>query len=239
MRRIIIIALSVALLTTTAWVVRGAAAGSPAQSTRSAAATTSDQSGQRKALHQSELEQNLQHRHPAAHQHPAAATTGDAGRLAAQLARARLATAKYATNLRAAKADGYQIITRMIPDMGWHFLNPAIQGFDVTKPPILVYERRGDSWQLAAFEWVFPTKPATPPLPGATYGSFGAACHYKDGTFVFRAVQERCPDTSPVSGAAFNFWHPDLVTLHVWLWYPNPAGLYNGTNAYIRPFNRG
>jgi len=29
------------------------------------------------------------------------------------------------------------------------------------------------------------------------------------------------------------------VTLHVWLWYPNPAGLYNGTNPYIRPFNGG
>jgi hypothetical protein len=68
---------------------------------------------------------------------------------------------------------------------------------------------------------------------------FGAACHYKDGTFVFRTVQERCPGSSPETGAAFNFWHPDLVTLHVWLWYPNPAGLYNGTNPYIKPFNRG
>jgi hypothetical protein len=238
MRRIIIIALSVALLTTTAWVVRGAAAGSTAQSTRSAAATMRDQSGQRKALYQSQLEQNLRRQH----QHSAAAPSGGGGRqrvLASQLARARLATAKYATNLRRAKAAGYQILTRMIPDMGWHFLNPAIQGFDVTKPPILVYERHGNSWQLAAFEWVFPTKPATPPLPGATYGSFGAACHYKDGTFVFARLQELCAKRSPETGAPFNFWHPDLVTLHVWLWYPNPAGLYNGTNPYIKPFNRG
>jgi hypothetical protein len=239
MRRIIIIALGVALLTTTAWVVRGAAAGSTAQSTRSAAAPISDQSASRKALYQSELEQKLLRRHPAGHQHPAAATTGDADRLAAQLARARLATAKYATSLRAAKADGYQIITRMIPDMGWHFLNPTIEGFDVTKPPILVYERHGRSWQLAAFEWVFTEKPATPPLPGATYGSFAAACHYKDGTFVAAGSQDQCAKRSPQTGAAFNFWHPDLVTLHVWLWYPNPAGLYNGTNPYIKPFNRG
>ena len=234
MRRIIIIALSVALLTTTAWVVRGAAA----ESTRSAAATMGEQSGQRKALYQAQLEQNLQHQH----HHSAAAPSGGGGRqrvLASQLARARLATARYATNLRAAKAAGYQIITRMIPDMGWHFLNPAIQGFDVTKPPILVYERHGNAWQLAAFEWVFPTKPATPPLPGATYGSFGAACHYKDGTFVFASSQDQCATRSPQSGAAFNFWHPDLVTLHVWLWYPNPAGLYNGTNPYIKPFNHG
>ena len=242
MRRIIIIALGVALLTTTAWVVRGAAAGSTAQSTRSAAATTSDQSGQRKALYQAQLEQNLQHQHPAAHQHSGAAPSGGGGRqrvLASQLARARLATAKYATNLRAAKAAGYQIITRMIPDMGYHYLNPTIQGFDVTKPPILVYERHGRSWQLGALEWVFTDKPATPPLPGATYGSFAAACHYKDGTFVAAASQELCAKRSPETGARFNFWHPDLVTLHVWLWYPNPAGLYNGTNPLIRPFNRG
>jgi hypothetical protein len=135
MRRIIIVALSVALLTTTAWVVRGAAAGSTAQSTRSAAATLRDQSGPRKALYQAQLEQNLQHHHPAGHQHPAAAPNGSRSQvLASQLARARLATAKYATNLRAAKADGYQIITQMIPDMGYHYLNPTIQGFDITSP---------------------------------------------------------------------------------------------------------
>ena len=157
--------------------------------------------------------------------------------LAAQLAAARLATARYATNLAAAKANGYQIITRMIPDMGWHFLNPGIQGFDIRKPPILVYERHGHRWQLGALEWVFTQTPATPPLPGATYGSFAAACHYTDGTFVPARVQELCPKRSPQTGARFNFWHPDLVTLHVWLWYPNPAGLYSGTNPYIRPFN--
>jgi len=175
------------------------------------------------------------------HQHDLAALTAAAAAhqgLASELARARLATARYATSLRAAKADGYQIITRMIPDMGWHFLNPAIQGFDVRKPAILVYERHGHAWQLGALEWVFTEKPATPPLPGATYGSFGAACHYQDGTFVFRTVQEKCPSSSPESGAPFNFWHPDLVTLHVWLWYPNPAGLYSGTNPYVHPFNR-
>jgi hypothetical protein len=177
----------------------------------------------------------------AAHQHAASPPSagGDGQGLATQLARARLATAHYATNLGAAKADGYQILTRMIPDMGWHFLNPAIQGFDVTKPPILVYERHGHRWQLGAFEWVFPTKPATPPLPGATYGSFGAACHYKDGTFVFTPSQDQCPERSPQTGAAFNFWHPDLVTLHLWLWYHNPDGLYSGTNPLVQPFNRG
>ena len=35
------------------------------------------------------------------------------------------------------------------------------------------------------------------------------------------------------------FWHPKLVTLHVWVWYPNPHGLYNPTNPLVRPFNGG
>jgi hypothetical protein len=175
----------------------------------------------------------------AVHQHaPAAASNAGNQRLAGQLARARLATARYATSLTAAKHAGYQIITRDVPDMGWHFLNPSIQGFDVTRPHILVYQRHGRTWQLGALEWVFTEKPARPPLPGATYGSFAAACHYADGTFVFRTVQEKCPSSSPQSGAPFNFWHPDLVTLHVWLWYPNPTGLFDGTNPYVHPFNR-
>lgn len=172
------------------------------------------------------------------HRH-ATASTATPKALAAQLAAARLATAKYATNLDRARQDGYGIITRMIPDMGWHFLNPKITGFDVRKPSILVYGKRGSRWQLVAFEWVYPAKPKQPPLPGATYGSFGAACHYKDGTFVFTATQEECAKTSPQTGAAFGFWHPDLVTLHVWAWYPNPDGVYAGKNPLMRPFNGG
>ena len=169
--------------------------------------------------------------------------TGDVGHR--RVAEARVAAcarpagdAKYATNLALAKKNGYGVITQMIPDMGWHFMNPKITTFDIKKPPILVYGKRGSSWQLVAFEWVFPKKPAKAPLPGATYGSFGAACHYKDGTFVFQASQDSCDD-EPAEGSAFNFWHPDLVTLHVWPWYPNPSGVFSGMNPLMRPFNGG
>ena len=172
------------------------------------------------------------------HKHPGSPSTNATKKLARILAEARLATAKYATSLEAARNDGYTVnVTRMIPDMGWHFLNPKITGFDATKPPILVYEKRGKAWQLAAFEWVFTETPAKPPLPGATYGSFAAACHYADGTFVPAAAEADCAKTSPESGAAFGFWHPDFVTLHLWAWYPNPDGIYSGTNPLVRPFN--
>jgi hypothetical protein len=159
-------------------------------------------------------------------------------RLASKLARARLGTAKYVTDLARAKADGYRIITPMIPDMGYHFLNPKVRGFDVARPPILVYLERRGSWQLGALEWVFPKLPKTPSLPGAHYGVFGAACHYVDGTFVFERSKAACAGTSPASDSAFSFWHPNLVTLHLWLWYPNPQGIYSGINPLVRPFNQ-
>jgi len=171
--------------------------------------------------------------HAAAPTPSAAPVTTDAS----LLARARAATARYATDLDAAKADGYRIITPMMPDMGYHFLNPDITGFDVEKPPILVYLRSGTSWELGALEWVFPDKPATPPLDGATYGTFGAACHYDDGSFVFADAEASCASSSPSTGAPFVFWHPPLVTMHVWLWYPNPDGLFAGTNPLVTPFN--
>ncbi len=115
--------------------------------------------------------------------------------LVEQLAEARIATAKYVTNLQLAKADGYGIITKMIPNMGYHFMNPNVKGFSVRKP-ILVYEHRGPSW-LAALEWVYTAKPASPPLPGAKYGTFGVGCHYKDGTFVPADTQGCMPDGQP------------------------------------------
>jgi hypothetical protein len=152
---------------------------------------------------------------------------------------ARFATRKYVTDLRAAKAAGYGILTRMIPNMGYHFINPKVTGFNLRRPPILVYEHRPSGWQLGALEWVFTSKPSKPPLPGAQYGVFGAACHYDDGTVVFADAQSKCPPKAPKTGAKFNFWHPRLVTLHFWIWYPNPTGIYTGTNPMVTPFNHG
>lgn len=156
--------------------------------------------------------------------------------LGQKLSAAHAATARYATDLAAAEKDGYMIITGMMPGMGFHYLNPKIEGFDASKPAILVYLKNQTSAQLVALEWVFPQKPATPPLEGATYGSFAAACHYKDGTFKPTPAEKDCAATSPDSGSPFNFWHPDLVTMHVWLWYHNPAGLYHGTNPLVDPY---
>lgn len=172
-----------------------------------------------------------------AHVPAAQAQTTVSPKVAAAIAQARLATAKYAMDLERAKADGYMIITPMIPNMGYHFLNPKIEGFDVTKPPILVYVRKDDAWQLVAIEWVYPKRPASAPLPGARYGSFGAACHYVDGSFVEAAAEGKCGKANSKTGAAFNFWHPPLVTLHLWIWYNNPGGVFAEFNPLLTPFN--
>jgi hypothetical protein len=170
--------------------------------------------------------------------HPTAGGTATSPKLTMAIARSRLALAPFATSLARAKAAGWNMkITPMIPDMGFHYMNPDIKSFNVRRPPILVYVGRGRKAQLVAAEWVFPSKPAKRPLPGATYGSFSAACHYDDGTFTPHGDEASCPPQSPDSGAAFTFWHPDLVTLHLWMWYPNPDGVFNGTNPLVRPFN--
>jgi hypothetical protein len=158
--------------------------------------------------------------------------------LVRQLAKARIATAKYAFSLKRAKKAGYKQITPVMKNMGLHYLNPDVKGFDVTKPAILVYSRRDGKYQLGALEWVFPAKPKQPPLPGAKYGSFPAACHYDDGTFVTASSEADCKPKSE-NGSPFFFWHPDLVTMHVWLWYPNPDGLYASMNPFVQPFNGG
>jgi hypothetical protein len=170
----------------------------------------------------------------ASHHHHAAGKPK--AKLVRQLAKARVATAPLVADLARAKKAGYKQITPMMHNMGFHYLNPSISKFDPAKPPILVYTRRDGKYQLGALEWVFPTKPKKPPFPGAKYGSFPAACHYDDGTFTPASSEDQCGDKND-AGSPFFFWHPDLVTLHVWLWNPNPDGLFASMNPFVRPFN--
>src|SRR5918992_6343710 len=67
------------------------------------------------------------------------------------LATMRAATARYATDLDAALADGHFMITQNMPDQGYHFLNPNAEGFDPNQPQILMYANRGDQWELVGF----------------------------------------------------------------------------------------
>jgi hypothetical protein len=39
------------------------------------------------------------------------------------------------------------------------------------------------------------------------------------------------------AGTGLRFWHPRLITLHFWIWYPNASGIYMGTNPLVAGFN--
>ncbi len=53
---------------------------------------------------------------------------------ALQLAHARIATAKYAGDLNAAKKAGYEILTQQIAGMGYHFINPPSRASTSASP---------------------------------------------------------------------------------------------------------
>jgi hypothetical protein len=71
---------------------------------------------------------------------------------------------------------------------------------------------------------------------GSAAACFPELAVEQHGTFVVEPTQEACAQTSPQSGSAFNFWHPALVTMHVWLWYPNPAGIYASMDPLVHAF---
>src|ERR1700754_4682026 len=91
------------------------------------------------------------------HDHGSSSNDHVSRELAISIAKARFALAPYANDLAAAQAAGYKMqITQLMPGMGFHYMNPDVKDFDVTRPPILVYVKQGDKVQLVAAEWVFP-----------------------------------------------------------------------------------
>ena len=98
--------------------------------------------------------------------------------------------------------------------MGVHFLNVGLIGpqLDTLRPQVLIYEPHGDSLRLVAAEWFVPTQ-VTKTRPTI----FG---HAFDGPM---------EGHHPIMAADIHHWD-----LHVWLWKPNPAGMFSPTNPDVR-----
>jgi len=98
--------------------------------------------------------------------------------------------------------------------MGVHFLNMGLIGkaLDSLQPQVLIYEPVGDSLQLVAAEWFVPTQVsrARPTLFGRPFDGPMEGHH-------------------PVMPEALHHWD-----LHVWLWKPNPAGMFSPTNPALQ-----
>jgi hypothetical protein len=103
--------------------------------------------------------------------------------------------------------------------MGVHFLNPQHIGptLDAAKPQVLIYEPAGDSLRLVAAEWFMPAQLAG----GAAPSIFG------------RTLDGPMEGHKPLMPTALH--HYDL---HVWLWKPNPAGIFSPTNPAVKCPNR-
>lgn len=124
-----------------------------------------------------------------------------------ELQRARAATAKY-KNFDNALRDGYENINVVLPNMGYHYMNPDLLDatVDPRYPEILVYNKRADgSFYLSAVEYAVPLDlSATAPA-----GFSGSSDVWTRNT-------------------GFGLW-----LLHAWVWQYNPAGVFNPTNPDV------
>jgi hypothetical protein len=175
------------------------------------------------------------------HQHSAGAAVSFAElkNTVAQLERAKQATAKY-QDVHVAEAEGYKAMGPDIPGMGVHFvLTLEPNGFDIEKPPILLYEKNPDApggyslvgvtylWNAAASPDGQPVNPPFPKslalwhrhanicmLPGLAnpHGLTEAQCREQGGHFVAEA--------------------PWMV--HAWIWKDSPAGVFSPENPAVR-----
>jgi hypothetical protein len=97
--------------------------------------------------------------------------------------------------------------------MGIHFLNMGLVGpvLDSLRPQVLLYEPHGDSLRLVAAEWFVPTEVSRtrPTLFGRPFDGPMEGHH-------------------PLMPALLHHWD-----LHVWLWKPNPAGMFSPTNPAL------
>ncbi len=127
--------------------------------------------------------------------------------LQVELARVRAATAKY-HNINTAIADGYADINLYVPNMGWHYLNTAVldSTFDMEHPELLVYmDKPGGGYQLVAVEYAVPLSMSADAPEGFTGSG----------------------DVWDVN-SQFQLW-----TLHAWVWYNNPNGVFSEYNPRV------
>jgi hypothetical protein len=156
----------------------------------------------------------------------------------AELDRAKQATEKY-QDVRVAQADGYQILGAEFPGMGAHFvLSLEPKGFDLEKPPILLYHKSTDApggYMLAGVGYFYDApegpdgQPVNPPFPKSL-----AHWHKHDNICMLPGLdnphalsESECRER----GGKFVAKTPWLV--HVWLWKDNPNGVFTPDNPAL------
>ena len=155
-----------------------------------------------------------------------------------RLERARQATAKY-QDARIAEADGYQAIGPDVPGMGIHYvLSARRDGFDLEKPPILLYEKNssapggyslvGVSYLLTAAEGP-DGQPVTSPFPKslAVWHRHENICVLPDRSTPMGLSEGQCRE----KGGQFTAETQWMV--HAWIWKDSPLGVFSPTNPAV------
>lgn len=157
--------------------------------------------------------------------------------LARLIADIRSATQRY-QDLDQAKADGYLQISGNVPLEGYNFHKAAITRFDYTHPHTLLYTQREGRWQLVALKYsASGARPAESPFQGIEWERSLAICRYADWQEFRSPTREGCPQVHPETQSALSAWQPDTWVIRLWIWYPNPYGLFAGMNPLLAPFD--
>jgi len=136
----------------------------------------------------------------------------DKAALQSTLAELRSATTRY-HDVSNAEADGYEQTSPFVPNMGYHYVNfGLVDGeVDIKSPEALVYvdnPAKDGKRRLVAVEYIIP-KPIIP--------------NESDLPDLFSGDSDHWHFESEI-----NAW-----TLHAWVWYPNPEGMFHGPNPRV------
>lgn len=157
--------------------------------------------------------------------------------LSKRIAEIRMATRRY-QDMEQAKADGYVQMSGNEPLVGYHFYNPGVTRFDDAHPSTLLYIRTDGQWQLVGLEYAVPgERPAESPFPGIAWERQLATCRYADWQGFPSRSLAGCPRAHPDTKSRLAAWYPDRWAIHLWLWYPNPYGLFASVNPLLAPFD--
>lgn len=180
----------------------------------------------------------MAHHNHAAGAATAAVTFAELRNTAAQLERARTATAKYA-DVRVARKDGYSAIGPYEPGMGFHYVRKEdALNFDIEHPPILLYEKDSSAPQGlrligVSYLWDAPAgpdgQPKSAPFPKglASWHKHNNVCVLPDDSAKQDAEESGCKK------AGGEFIPETEWMVHAWIFKDSPDGVFSPTNPTV------
>ena len=127
-----------------------------------------------------------------------------------ELEQAKMATTAY-MDINVATTEGRIDVSGYVPNMGHHYLNPALADgtFELTKPEFILYapDENGDMQMVAIEYGIVPDDPENPGNPPEGFTGDVDVWHYNE---------------------MIEMW-----TLHVWTVLENPDGLFAGFNPAL------